>query len=465
MMPFSNTIHAVKVLALLLLLGSCQAQLPPEDSRLIVVYPPLAAPAAIKDEVVGNVRGYLTTPQELHIIREKAEKRNQPYADALSHVLNFATNTWQWQPPHGKVTCPSADDPPYLEHGSRLAYAQALAFHLTSDTSFALQTIDGITKLLAITSFGEPGNTSKPDRQCQLNLSWWIPNFIHAADLLEDFEPWQRNKTKEQFQDWLATVVYPTISFSAEVSMNNWGAAATHCCAAIADYCWDRLDLTLVSVNRLSATEKFTGRSPAEAYEHANQLALGRMNGTRWEGFGGSSRACDFSSLTKSMIRPDGGIPDELRRGSSGCDGTAISENGKSNMYTQTHLQQLIAHAELLLRRGDRRLYDNIQNEPLKIQYFDPKGQPKETTLPAGRGSLLKALQFVLVHSKNGEPRSLKSAGEVAFRYYRKDFVLAAIKPTRPNSSNRAMAFETLTHGFAENELPAPPPTTPPPMP
>lgn len=464
-MNLINYTNAGRILALFFLLCSCQAQLPPEDSRLLVVYPPLADPISVRDEVNGNTRGYLTTPQELHIIREKADQGIQPYADAVAHVLKFAANPWEWQPPHGKVTCPSADDPPYLEHGSQLAYAQTLAFHLTGDSTFAFQAIDGITKLLNITSFGELGNTSKPDRQCQLNLSWWIPNFIHAADLLEDFEPWQRDDTKKQFQDWLANVVYPTISFTAEVSMSNWGAAATHCCAAIADYCWDRPDLTLVSVNRLSAKEKFTGRSPAEAYEHANQLALGRMNGTRWEGYGGSSRACDFSALTKSMIRPDGGIPDELRRGSSGCDGTEILENDKSNMYSQTHLQQLIAHAELLLRRGDRRIYDNIQNEPLKIQYFDPKGQRKETTLPPGRGSLLKALAFVFVRSKNNVPRSLKSAGEVAYRYYQKEFILKAVKPTRPNTSNRAMAFETLTHGFAENETPAPPPTTPPPLP
>ena len=440
---------------------SCENNAPEKDSKLLVDYPPQHDISAVTDAVEGNVRGYLTTPQELREIKRKADAGIEPYRSAVADVVSFAKKEWEWQPPKGEQTCPSADDPVYLEMGSQLAYAQALAYHLTSDAAFATHAISGIRGILGISGFGEPGNTSKPDKQCQLNLSWWIPGFIHAADLLEDVPEWQNSSLKKPFQEWLANVVYPMISFTAEVSMSNWGAAATHCCAAIADYLHDRNDLNLVSYNRLSAPEPFTARAPAEAFEHANALALGRMNGTRWEGKGGSSSACDFDPSAKSMIRPDGAIPDELRRGSTGCEGAAIEENDKSNMYSQTHLQQLIAHAELLLRRGDHRIYDNIQPEALRIEYYDPNGNPLAVELPAGRGSLLKAIEFVFQKSKNPVPRSLKSAGEVAYRYYKAPFILSAIEASRPNSSNRAMAFETLTHGFAEGETIALPPTVP----
>jgi hypothetical protein len=247
--------------------------------------------------------------------------------------------------------------------------------------------------------------------------------------------------------------------------MTNWGSAATNACTYIADYLWDRQELVLVSYNRLDADEPTTARSPAEAYERAIQLALGRMNGTRAEGRGASSRTCDFVSATKSMIRPDGGLPEELRRGSTGCSGVRILQNDESNMYSQTHLQSLIAQAELLRRRGDLRLYDNVQQASLDFTYRDPKGFKHSVALPAGRGSLKRAILFILDHPSYQKPRALKTAAEVAYCYYRHPAMLTAVIPTRPNSGLRAMSFETLTHGFAKGENPGPPPTVPPPLP
>ena len=448
--------------AALLLCLACGG-VPHSDSATAVHYPLLHDSMKVRDMVEGKVRGYLTTPQELRLIRRRADDGIEPYHSAMRQVLRIAGEHQEWEPLSVQETCSSAHAPKYIETVSLQAYARSLAYHLTGEAHYAREVLQDIRRLLNVTSFGTPGNSSKPDRQCQLNLSWWVPGFIRAADLLEDVPEWRQSELKISFQDWLTEVIYPLISFSAEVSMSNWGSAATNCSAYITDYLWDRPDVLLVSYNRLSAAQPFTARSPAEAYGHATQLALGRMNGTRWEGEGGSSSACDFAADTKSMIRPDGGIPDELRRGSSSCAGSRILENDRSNMYSQTHLQHVLAHAELLWRRGDRRIYENIQQQALPLTYNDPAGKRLSLTLPAGRGSLRQALRFVLVAAFSPAPRALKSAAEIAYRYYRDPFLLAAVRDTRPNTGSRGSAFETLTHGFAKGESPAPPPTSLPP--
>lgn len=408
-------------------------------------------------------RGYLTTPAELRQIKYKAEKGIEPYQSAVDHVIAFANRKWEWEPPSGRITCLSSKKPGYLMKGNTLIYAKALAYHLTGRQKYAIEVMNKIAGLSKITSVGEPGDSEKPDRQCHLNLSWAMPGYIRAADLLENNRVWQGSGLKQKFQDWLSDVVYPTISFTAEVSMSNWGSAATNTCAYIADYLWDRPNIDLVSYNRYGAYEPTTVRTPAEAYQHAMQLALERMNGTRSEGKGGSSRACDSDPETKSMIRPDGGIPDELRRGSTSCYGTRILENDKSNMYSQTHLEGLIAQAELMLRRGDNRLYENIQNDSQNFKYTDSKGNNNLVTLPPGRGSLKKAVLFILDYPSYQKPRSLRSSGEIVYRYYRHPAMLKAVINRRPSSGGRTLAFETLTHGFAEGEITHLPPTVPPP--
>jgi hypothetical protein len=447
------------VLGIILWVGRCAAA-----SNFVSSGNALAVKAtAMPDQVRGNSRGYLTTPQELQVIRAKAAKGLEPYKSAVSEVVAQASRPWTWKTPSAKVTCPDADEPVYLKQGSVLVYAKALAYHLTGKEEYALAVNMAVEDLLRVSSFGQPGNSKKPDRQCQLNLSWTIPGFIRAADLLEDVPAWRESGLKRKFQNWLSEVVYPTISFTAETSVSNWGAAATNVGAYIADYLWDRADLRLVSYNRLDGKQPTTTRTPAEAYEHAAQLALERMNGTRAEGKGGSSEACDFNPATKSMVRPDGGIPDELRRGSSGCGARRILEDDDSNVYSQTHLQNLVAQAELLLRRGDKRIYDNIRQDSPLLAYSDARGKKHEIRLPSGRGSLKNAILFVVDHPSHQKPRSLKSAAEVAFRYYRHRAMLKAVTRSRPNSGSRAMAFETLTHGFADGEDPPPPPLAPPP--
>ena len=148
-------------------------------------------------------RGYLTTPQELKQIRVKAGKGVEPYRSAVQEVLHDADQPWIWPAPSGRLTCPSADEPAYLKKGSKLIYAKALAYQLTGQEHYAEEVQTRIGALLAIVSFGDPGNSREPDRRCQLVLSWSIPGFIRAADLLEDNPQWRSSGIKARFQTWL----------------------------------------------------------------------------------------------------------------------------------------------------------------------------------------------------------------------------------------------------------------------
>jgi hypothetical protein len=106
------------------------------------------------------------------------------------------------------------------------------------------------------------------------------------------------------------------------------------------------------------------------------------------------------------------------------------------------YLAGTISQAELCLRRGDRSLYDNVN--------------------PNGRGSIRKAIDFVLDRVPWERQPSLMTAA----RYYRDPRMLAAARrPSsgQPESHDYISQFTSLTHDFAENETPAPPPVTAPP--
>ena len=176
------------------------------------------------------------------------------------------------------------------------------------------------------------------------------------------------------------------------------------------------------------------------------QAALDRMNGLIF----------DTCGEGVSMIRADGGIPEELRRTTT-CDDTKLTPDSSAHSYTEGWLAGAIGQAELCLRRGDNALYENI---------VAASGQtPGGKVLPAGRGSIRKAIYFVI-----GPPNSLrwekKQTLMIAARYYRDPLMLAQARDGRPfgaNTSEYINYFTTLTHDFAADEDPSPPPTVPPP--
>jgi hypothetical protein len=146
-----------------------------------------------------------------------------------------------------------------------------------------------------------------------------------------------------------------------------------------------------------------------------------------------------------------GGIPDELVRGSSGCDAKWIVDNDDSWVYTMTHLQGLVMHAEFLLRRGDNAIFENMARD--------------------GSGSLLRAIHFVINNPFKPEKSTYWRANqilEVTYRYYRDAPSAEQLRLGQPDryvggASGQMLHFGTITHGFAVGEDPSSPPTVPPP--
>ncbi len=427
-------------------------------------------------------RGYLTTPQELKAIAQKAELGTEPYKSAVEEVLKWADKKWEYELDTNE-TCNSANSPAWIdnERGVKKLYAKALAYHLTGDSQYAeevrliLEQI--MTNILTI---------SLDEQQCRLNFGWGTPELVVAADLIEDY--WH-NETctgplslqygdttigsgscKALFQNWLVKNPYYVVSYSAEASQSNWGAAATTTLAYIADYLWDRPDVRLAHryPDQPNGTWQEATYSPAEAYDHANQLALDRMNGYRVD-YGSStcdilagSQQNDAWPPVKSQITERGIIPEDARR-EEYCN--IPHYNGEYQNYPQVHIGNNIQQCELMLRRGDRSCYDNIDyTEIPNYTFTDENGERKVTYLYPGRGSLERAINSIIVDTRTEWRHD--AALEVAYRYYSvypqfEGVDQWAAQLNQPSGCSQDVCFGTLTHGFAPGETPGLPPTVP----
>lgn len=381
--------------------------------RAVAVLAAFLASTAI---ALAGSRGYLTTPEELARVRDKAAQGAEPYRSAVRQVLQYASDAALPQPASGTVACRASRTPAYVTAGAPIVYSYGLAFHLTGDPSYARKARSAILDLQKITGL-EAGD-------CPLTMGRHVPTWIRAADLIEDVWP---KEEKRRFQNWLATVIFPSLMTKCRRG-NNWGAMITNAGQHIADYCLDRRDLLL------------DGQPPAAAYRLMRQLALDRMNGLIWD-------ACGEGV---SMIRPDGGIPEELRR-STRCEDTAMRRGSAAQHYSEGYLSGLLAQAELCLRRGDPALFDSVSKAAART----PGGKP----LPAGRGSIRNAIDFVL----DRVPWERKQSLMIAARYYRDPRMLAAAREGRPHGVGPDVnPFTTLTHDYADGETPALPPVTTP---
>jgi hypothetical protein len=434
----------------------------------------------------GISRGYLTTPQELTVIAKKAEQGLEPYQGAVNDVLQWADKEWKFEL-EAREDCSSANRPAWNDNGggTPILYAKALAYHLTGDIRFAEEAKSILESIMT-----EVKKITVDTERCRLVFGWGSPELVASADLIEDYW-WNQTCTgptgtqfddtqtgtgncKALFQNWLAKNIYYIVSYSAESSKSNWGAAATNTIAYIADYLWDRPDIILVHRNPPQINDgKDLKLTPSEAYEHANKLALDRMNGYGVEY--GSSTSCDYLSgdqqsnkwaPVKSQISEIGIIPEDARR-QEHCN--IPSYNSEYQNYPQIHLGNNIQQCELMLRRGDASCFDNIDNSDIPDYSFTgPDGNLKTTHLYPGRGSIERAIKAIIVDS-NTEWRH-DSALEVAFRYYYARHTLprfelwAAQLNGQPHSCSQDICFGTLTHGFAiDEEFPGHPPTVPPP--
>jgi hypothetical protein len=413
-----------------------------------------------------GARGYLTTPLELSIIAAKADEGIEPYASSRTAVLARAAQPWVW----GFLaheTCPDADSPAWNDNsgGTRVTYANALAYHLTGSASHAalVQTILQAA-MSQVLDFAEG---------CDTNLGWGAPELVASADLIEDYwegltctgplTPTPGDPTlgsgpcKQLFQNWLAKAVYPVISEMASSSQNNRGASGTATAAYIADYLWDRADVLLVHHNpsRINGGVPYLF-TPAQAFAHARQLALDRMNGyaidlgnSSCDYLGGVFQSPQFAPV-KSQITPGGIISEDARRDEY-CNVPVY--NGTYQNYPQGHIGNNLQQCELLLRRGDRSCYEN--EDPSHIPSFPvlgPDGILRTTQLKPGRGSLERAIKAIVVDSSTEWRHD--PALEVAYHYYRHHGRQPGIGAWLPQIDERDrcvqdLCLTTLTHGFA----------------
>lgn len=411
---------------------------------------------------VSGARGYLTTPQELASILSKSKRGMQPYARNVSELLNHQTisSPTAWTTNSTISGSPQCADgttryssgnliprgPLYLIDGSRLTYAKMLAAHLTLGTSradaYARDARRRILELIDTTNWG--GTAYHTDNICILYLSWFMPNFVMAADLLESFPQIWTTNDKRAFQRWLALEVYHKAAWSSRSRTNNWGSSGSYAAAMIADYLHD----SGRTLQEYAPTRR--SLSPGQAYFEHTREQLSRMSTTITDRDRQDSRC-----LPRKGIQPGGGIPDELRRASISnplqmCSATYLpSITGgylAAYQYQMIQIETLIAHAELALRRGDRSLYDNRAAD--------------------GSGSLLRAINFILANparssaSYNWQDHR-KSQLYVAFRYYRhsamqRQFGSEALR------GGEIVTYGRLTHSFASSENPGRPPVTPP---
>jgi hypothetical protein len=107
-----------------------------------------------------------------------------------------------------------------------------------------------------------------------------------------------------------------------------------------------------------------------------------------------------------------------------------------------------VAHAEMLWRRKDTSMFDNVN--------------------PQGKGSILKSIHFVIANPTQSWDWSKTQSPtlEVAYRYYRDASICSQLSCNDlsgrmvESRGNRVISFGTLTHGFAPNENPGAPPVT-----
>lgn len=434
----------------------------------------------------GQSRGYLTTPDELAVIRQKADDGIEPYQSAVAHVLKWADRKWEYSL-KAYETCKGADKPSWIDEGGvgRL-YARALAYHLTNDQEYAKAVKAILQRMMT-----EVHQIDVKQQQCRLNFGWGTPELVAAADLVEAYwhdqqctGPTQTTYTdttigsgncKTLFQNWLVKNPYYIVSYTAEEAQSNWGAAATNTLAYIADYLADRQGALLIHrVPDLNNRGNYTelALTAAQAYARANKLMLDRMNGYGIERH--SSNSCDYLAgvqqspqwaPVKSQISEKGIIPEDARREEQ-CN--IPRYNGEYQNYPQIHLGNNIQQCELLLRRGNSGCYDNIDNtERPNHTFLAPDGVRRSTHLYPGRGSIERAIKAIIVDAQTEWRHD--AALEVAYRYYYHRHTLPGFESwfaqlDRPDSCDQDICFGTLTHGFAANEKPTRPPTIAPPQ-
>lgn len=426
-------------------------------------------------------RGYLTTPPELMRAAQLARQGVEPYQSAVKVELDYAATALdgeQFRAPETINIKSDIEKPTILAVGSKYVYAWAIAYNLLRETNpdqaqkYAQRAYDLLMQM-------PERNTQISDyeQNTRLNLSVYMENFVYGADLLADWTPpstqtpFARSEAAQKFKAWLGSEIIRYPYNAAYTRVNNWGAWGRLTTAVIADYVGDAAPLYVQQFvkNAQGAYEvdpalscpagQLTGCRQVSAgtiYDQAILLHFDAVDGKSYEF---SEASCDASG-SKSMIRPDGGMPDELRRQYT-CDTTVITDNyGAAARYSQFATEAMVSLAEVAWRRGDASLYTHI----------DPA---------TGRGALYRSVQFLI---RNNVKLTRGSMLEMVNRFYTYQASVEQDAAKRQEYQKLLdqdlpgilkaeqdwpvgegfVSFGTLTHGFAAGESLKPPPTVPP---
>jgi hypothetical protein len=366
----------------------------------------------------------------------------QPYKAAYDSLMSFVGSPTKWgiKDFTGTNVC---TDRASMQDAAALIYAKTLAYHLTGNSQYAADARKHILEMArsVADSSGYSGGNG-----CILTLARHVPGYIVSADLLEDYSGWT-STDKATLMNWLNNEAYHFVDWASEERSTNWGGDASAAAGMIADY--------FANSGRTLRDRNGKQWSPRDAYIEAKKLQLHRMNGTDDHSTGApypkmmNSVCRNFQSTSSTNgfahgIQAHGGIPEETGRGTTGCSGSRLTSDDSAWTYMHTTLTGMLMHAEMLLRRGDNSMYENIRSD--------------------GRGSLEKALVFTV--TPYGAYSSRTSPFELGYRYYKNAVIGSAIgvggsRKIAGGSNTVFLHFGTLTHGFALNENPAPPPTVP----
>lgn len=403
----------------------------PRTSRPSAADRPSAAASetpAISGASTSGVQGLQISSRELDAIGELARLGVQPHADNVDELLRIAERGW----PHGKMgsrfegqvnggdtyakRCAQLDREAtelVLPDVGQTLYALVLAHALSGDERFAREARTILLDFADSSGFATVDGEKRYDgsNQCALDVSLLVPLLIDSALLLEAYPDWS-DTDQRRLQRWLATEIYPLTAAIARTRKNNWGTAAAFASWSIGHY----LAGTAMTLEEVKPLPRSLTAEQAMKAHLQSQL---RIIGTRWRG----DSQCDTFG-----IQAHGGIPNELRRGSTGCEGSYLLEADRAYDYQITTTSHLIYHAEALSRHGDDRLY----------------------TMPAEDGEplLLKAITFVIANPE-GKSHAWSSTDlgvlRVANAFYDDPRLCAEIAKGHRFAEGRYLPFTRLT--------------------
>lgn len=221
-------------------------------------------------------------------------------------------------------------------------FAMALSGQIENDSTLKAATRTRLLELTGITDF-EASDISGGN-QCILDLGAAAPHIVEAAMLLEDggYSGWTYND-RYQLANWLATEVFPLVSWGIDARKNNWGIVTFAGALTIAGY----------AKGGIASLTKHNGsvQSPATYFVNA-PAALNKWLSTA------AGNQLDSDCYTAGQVfglQSHGGFPDELRRsvGTADCPETSLAfdvPRGNSTFYQQKTTNGL-AHVCEILRR------------------------------------------------------------------------------------------------------------------